>query len=153
MSIEIQQIRMDDVDELYDIELECFSTEEAFTKEQIRHLIKNKNSIGFVAKIDHKVVGFTIGLINKNEFGDLIGHVVTIDVAMEYRRKGVGIKLLKKLESEFKTKNVKTCFLEVRIDNKAAQSLYKKLGYVEIVCLKDYYGKGVHGILFKKKLK
>jgi len=81
-----------------------------------------------------------------------IGHVVTLDVALKHRRKGVGMKLLKYLELKFKEKSVDSCYLEVRADNEAAQQLYRSLGYKQVRILKDYYGRGIHGIQLKKLL-
>ncbi|MEM2102487.1 MAG: GNAT family N-acetyltransferase, partial [Candidatus Bathyarchaeia archaeon] len=81
-----------------------------------------------------------------------VGRIFTIDVAPTHRRKGIGIKLLKRAEKEFVDLGVKVCYLEVRADNVAAKQLYKKVGYKEISVLKDYYFKGGHGIRLKKTL-
>ncbi|MCD6240686.1 ribosomal protein S18-alanine N-acetyltransferase [Candidatus Bathyarchaeota archaeon] len=149
-NIEIKQASTADLQILYKIERECFSSE-AFSMEELSFLIKNPNSISLIAKIDKEIAGFIIGLIYDTKSGK-IGHILTLDVAKKYRRKGVARKLMEKLEGKFREKTVKECFLEVRIDNEAAKRLYRKLGYTEIACLKDYYGNGVHGIRLKKVL-
>jgi ribosomal protein S18 acetylase RimI-like enzyme len=46
---------------------------------------------------------------------------------------------------------VKECHLEVREDNAAALSLYRKLGYAKVGTLKKYYGTK-HGLYHKKSL-
>ena len=149
-NIEIKPASTADLQILYKIERECFSSE-AFSMEELSFLIKNPNSISLIAKIDKEIAGFIIGLIYDTKSGK-IGHILTLDVAKKYRRRGVAIKLMEKLEGKFREKTVKECFLEVRIDNEAAKRLYRKLGYAEIACLKDYYGNGVHGIRLKKVL-
>jgi len=50
-----------------------------------------------------------------------------------------------------KSRGVLECRLEVREDNVAAISLYKRLGYVELGLLEGYYGRK-HGLYLKKNL-
>ena len=148
--VKVESASTADLQALYKIERECFSSE-AFSIEELSFLIKNPNSISLTAKIGEEIAGFIIGLIY-NTKSEKVGHVLTLDVAKKYRRKGVAKELMRKLEEKFRENNVKECFLEVKIDNEAAKRLYKKLGYREIACLKDYYGNGLHGIRLKKAL-
>jgi len=135
---------------LYKIERECF-TFEAFTKQHIAFLLENPYNISLTAWKNNEIAGFIIGLIqNFNE--TRIGRVYTLDVAVKHRRKGIGLKLLNELEQLFIEKGVKNCYLEARTDNVAARELYDKHGYTEVKQLKDYYSKGVHGILLVKRL-
>jgi len=138
------------LEKLCEIERECF-TVEAFTKEQIRFLLDDQNAVGLIALLDDEVAGFIIGLIHHHN-KTRTGHICTIDVAVKYRRKGVGLKLLSELEKVFVKMGVKTCYLEARVDNVAARELYRKQGYVEVERLEDYYHVGVHGVLFVKRL-
>lgn len=61
--------------------------------------------------------------------------ITRIAVKKEYRKKGFGEELLKKIILE----SSKDIFLEVRITNKAAQKLYEKLGFRLISTRKNYY--------------
>lgn len=151
MSITVEPATLDDLEKLHRIERECF-TIEAFTKEQMTRLLESPHTTSLVAWINGAVVGFIIGSIeNLNE--TRVGHVYTLDVAVEHRRKGVGLRLLQELEGIFAKKGVKICCLEVRFNNVAARELYRKQGYTEVAPLKNYYYKGVHGIRLEKKLK
>ncbi len=150
MSVTIRQATVNDLETLYEIEKECFTTE-AFTKEQIAYLLQNSNAVSLVAQIDGENAGFIIGLTysgNKVR----IGHIYTIDVAVKHRRRGIGLRLLEELEKIFAEKGVETCYLEVRIDNVAARELYRKQGYIETGRLKGYYPMGTHGVQLKKNL-
>jgi ribosomal-protein-alanine N-acetyltransferase len=151
MRIEIKPASIFDLQTLYEIEKECFSFE-AFSLEQIAFLLDNPNSISLVAVVENEIVGFIIGLVYENVKIGNVGHILTLDVATKHRRKGVAMKLLQELERKFREKGIKACFLEVRFDNEAAKRLYEKLGYREIACLRNYYGKGIHGLRFKKIL-
>ena len=150
MPITVKRTTIRDLETLDKVERECF-TLEAFTKRHIAFLLENPYSISLAAWEDNEIAGFTIGSIqNSNE--TRIGRVYTLDVAVEHRRKGIGLRLLNELERVFMEKGVKNCCLEVRADNVAARQLYHKQGYVELEQLKDYYSKGIHGVLLVKKL-
>ena len=149
MSITIQRATINNLETLYQIERECF-TIEAFSKQHIAYLLENPNAVSFVAQINNAIAGFIIGLIHRHD-EKITGRVYTLDVAVKYRRKGVGLKLLAEIERIFVKREVKICYLEVRKDNVAALELYRRHGYVEVEELKDYY-KGVQGVRLKKKL-
>ena len=149
MSITIQRATINDLETLHQIERECFTTE-AFNKQHLAYLLENPNAVSLVAQINNAIAGFIIGLILRHD-ERIISHIYTLDVAVKYRRKGIGLKLLDEIERIFVKRGVKICYLEVRKDNVTALELYRRHGYVEIEELKDYY-KGVHGVRLKKKL-
>jgi ribosomal-protein-alanine acetyltransferase len=148
MPITIEDASIRHLERLYEIEMECFK-KEAFTKQQIAQLLQNSNSISLVAKENGNIIGFIIGALSMED--GIVGHVLTIDVSPSHRRKGVGLKLLQEMEKIFRDRGAKVCRLEVREDNVAAISLYRKLGYRKVGMLKHYYGEA-HGILFEKNL-
>jgi len=150
MRFKVEQAKLNDLDVLYRIEKECF-TSEAFTKEHIAYLLESPDAISLIAKTDQEIIGFIVGMI-ENYGKVLVGHVYTIDVAAKHRRAGVGLRLLDELENIFLQKGVKTSYLEVRIDNKAARKLYHKKGYIELEPLENFYAKGKHGLRMKKEL-
>jgi len=150
MSVSVRRATIGDLETLLSIERECF-TMEAYTKEQMSYLLESPNAVGLVAKVNNEVAGFSIGLIERHGKTKR-GHVYTIDVAVKHRRTGIGLKLLSELEGVFVEKGVKTCYLEVRVDNKAARELYRKHGYTELEPLEDFYSLGVHGVRLKKEL-
>jgi len=151
MPLKIEQAKVTDLAALHRIEKECF-TSEAFTKEHIAYLLESANAVSLVAKANHEIVGFIVGMI-ENYGRVTIGHVYTVDVAPKHRRTGVGLRLLNELEHIFLERGVKTSYLEVRIDNKAARELYRKRGYIELEPLENFYAKGRHGLRMKKELR
>lgn len=140
MPISIEKATVDDLETLYKIEKECFALE-AFPKKQIASLLRNPNSVSLLAKMNGEIVGFIIALIYEGE-SERIGHIFTLDVTVKARRKRVGLRLLEDSERILRKKGVKVCYLEVRADNVAARELYRKLGYVEIGLLKNFYSGG-----------
>jgi ribosomal protein S18 acetylase RimI-like enzyme len=135
---------------LVNLECECF-TAEAYTERQISRLLKEPQGVALLGRVDGDIAGFVIGLIEdlKNH---RLGHVVTVDVALKYRRKGIGSVLLEEMEAAFSQRGAEASYLEVRVDNKSARQLYSKHGYKEMGALEDYYSAGTNGLRLTKRL-
>ena len=149
MSVTIQRAAISDLEALYQIERECFTTE-ALKKRDLTYLLESPNAVSLVAQINNAIAGFVIGSVHRHE-KKMTGCVYTLDVAVKYRRKGIGLRLLDEIERIFVKRGARICYLEARKDNLAALELYRNHGYVEIEELKDYYN-GVHGVRLEKKL-
>ena len=147
MDITITDLTIRLLDKLCEIENQCFK-QEAFTKQQIASLITDYNTIGLTAVINGEIAGFVIARVNiiRNV---TFGHILTIDVAPAYRRKGVAQRLLHEIEVKLRGKGIEECHLEVRENNIAALNLYYKLGYTKLANLDNYYG-DAHGLYLKK---
>ncbi|MEM2119297.1 MAG: ribosomal protein S18-alanine N-acetyltransferase [Candidatus Bathyarchaeia archaeon] len=85
------------------------------------------------------------GLIKK-------GHVVSVAVLEEHRKKGIGTALVNKAMEAMKMYGAKQCYLEVRVTNEAAINLYKKLGLEVTRTISGYYADGEDAYLMSKKL-
>ncbi len=149
MTIKIEDATSSVLDELCEIEKQCFERE-AFSRQQIAYLLTDYNTIALTARVNDEIVGFVIGQIDivKNT---PFGHVITVNTVPAYRRRGIARKLLREIESLFRKKGIKECRLEVREDNTAAAKLYQKLGYKKMGKLENYYG-DTHGLYLKKML-
>lgn len=146
LKIETASIKLLDI--LCQIEQKCFD-EEAFTRRQIAYLLTDYNTIALVAKVNLEVTGFIIAQVEISEIE--YGHIITLNVAPNYRRKKIASKLLDEVEVMLKQRGISECRLEVREDNNAAIKLYSKLGYRITDKLERYYGKK-HGLYLKKSL-
>lgn len=149
MMVKIEDATIRLLDKLYEIEKQCFDRE-AFTKQQLSYLLADYNTVGLVARVNDEIVGFVIAQI-EIERRMMFGHILTVNVAPAYRRKGIAQRLLAEIESMLREKGVKECRLEVREDNVAALNLYQKLGYKVVSKLEEYYGR-VHGLYLRKAL-
>lgn len=149
LDIAVEDASIRDLDELHRIEKECFR-QEAFTRQQIAFLLEDYNTVSLAAKQKGAITGFIMGNIHMNRRSS-VGHILTVDVASKYRRRGIGLQLLAAIERLFKEKGVRRCSLEVREDNTAALRLYRKAGYTQVGILKNYY-KNCSGLLLTKDL-
>ena len=70
------------------------------------------------------------------------GHVVSVAVLPEHRRKGIGEGLVQEAIGGVKLKKSDELYLEVRCSNSEAVKLYEKLGFIIKQRLKAYYRDG-----------
>ena len=77
--------------------------------------------------------------------------IITIGVAPDARRTGIGAAMLGIVEGDLKKQGVKHIFLEVAADNMPARALYKNNGYVEIGIRPKYYD-GTDAIMMRKDI-
>jgi [ribosomal protein S18]-alanine N-acetyltransferase len=149
MEIKLETASPKLLDKLFEIEQQCFD-QEAFTKRQIAYLLTDYNTIGLIAKADIEIAGFVIAQVEMEE-DVTFGHIITLNIAKEFRGKGIAQKLLREVETILKEKGIRECRLEVREDNHAAIKLYQALGYQKISKLERYYGRA-HGLYLRKTL-
>ncbi len=80
------------------------------------------------------------------------GHVVSVAVIPEHRKKGVGEALVSSAMDAMRTYNAKQCYLEVRVSNDPAIELYKKMGFEVTRTSQSYYADGEDAYIMTKKL-
>jgi ribosomal-protein-alanine N-acetyltransferase len=66
-------------------------------------------------------------------------HIATIATHNDFRRQGIGEKLLIHTLKSAKEEGAVTSFLEVRESNRFARQMYNKFGYVEVGRRRHYY--------------
>jgi ribosomal-protein-alanine N-acetyltransferase len=111
-----------------------------------------------VAEENEELAGYImcrieVGLSNYG-FGGLVkkGHVVSIAVMPQHRRKGVAQAVIKRALEGMEYYKAKQCFLEVRVTNDIAISLYKKLGFEITRTIKGYYSDGEDAYVMTKRV-
>ncbi len=83
---------------------------------------------------DDKIQGYGILSVAAGE-----GHILNLCVHPESQHQGIGRQLLKSLLLTAEILEVSALFLEVRLSNKAAISLYEKFGFNEVGIRSNYY--------------
>jgi len=101
-----------------------------------------------VAEVDKRLVGYIMckieyGFSNFKKLGFVKkGHVVSIAVLPDHRKKGIGKGLVEEAIAGVKLKKSDELYLEVRCSNNEAIRLYETLGFVIKQRLKAYYRDG-----------
>lgn len=137
------------IDTVLRLNTRCFRNGENYTKHTFSYLLGEPSTVSYQAvTAEGDMAGFAFVMMNP----DGAGHLTTIGVAPEHRRRGLGILLLTRLEEALKQKEASTIVLEVRISNIAAQKLYNSSGYSVVQRLSSYYSNGEDGYLMVKSL-
>ena len=95
-------------------------------------LMESDNSEVFVADLKGEIAGTGYGVIedNKSKYAEpKYGYIGFIVVKDEFRRQGIGDKILKHLLKWFKERDVFEAMLKVYDTNEGAVNLYEKLGF------------------------
>lgn len=92
-----------------------------------------------IAEVDGKVVGYIIANLRKSRDGKEEGHILAIAVDPAYRRRKIGVNLIKQIIDVFKDKGIERLSLEVKVNNMPARRFYLSLGFEEVCILKGYY--------------
>lgn len=125
---------MDTADIVAVVELEraCFTTHWPVATYQNELL--NPAAVYLVAEIDGTVVGFAGMWVSADE-----AHITLLAVRSEYRRKGIGTRLLIGLLEEARYHGATAATLEVRKSNECALGMYHAAGFVETHERPGYY--------------
>ena len=138
-----------DLNECWQLDLRCFIDGEAYERETFRYLLSNPHTIARQIRAETgEMSAFGIGVIEP----DGVGHITTLGVAPESRRRGLARLMMREIERSFAAWGVTTVRLEVRVGNEAAQRLYEQLGYVIVQRMEQYYSNGDDGYLMVKSL-
>lgn len=111
-----------------------------------------------VAEENGEVIGYVMcriesGLPDFGLFGIAKkGHVISIAVLPEHRRKGVAQALMKEAMHGMELYKARDCYLEVRASNTSAVNLYKKLGFEILRTVHGYYADGEDAYIMSRKL-
>ena len=136
--------------EVLKLNLRCFKYGENYTKHTFLYLLNEPNGLSYrVVTPEQNIVGFIFVMVNTD---DGTGHLTTIGIAPEHRRRGLALKLLQYTEDALRKRDVGILMLEVRVSNTAAQHLYQNFGYTIMQRLSKYYNNGEDGFLMVKSL-
>ena len=135
-----------DLDQIEQIEKASFK--DPYPRSLLALLITLGKGLFLVAEEGREIVGYIYGEVNGER-----GHLVSIAVSPNKRRKGVGSDLLKHLLEWFALKGVREVYLEVEVCNREAIRFYEKHGFKKLGVKKDYYGVGRDAYIYVKKLR
>jgi ribosomal-protein-alanine N-acetyltransferase len=122
--LRIRPMRSQDVSTVAEIDRLSFTlpwSEGAFRYE----VNENPTARAWVAEWDGRVVGMLILWLVLDE-----AHIATLATHPDYRRRGIGARLLATALDAARAEGARRAFLEVRVSNLAAQALYARFGFV-----------------------
>ena len=132
MDIIIRKMLPADVEGVYAIELDCFSSE-AWARADFESLADNDDDVfaALIAEQGGEICGYICGSCVGGET-----EIGSIAVAKSFRRMGIARRLIAELERQT---DPQKAYLEVRVSNASARALYKAIGFEEIAIRRRYY--------------
>jgi len=142
-SVIIRKFELKDLDCVIEINRLCLP--ENYPERFFRTIYSELSSAFLVSEINGEVIGYTMGRIETGLSHFSIfhrakkGHTVSIAILPEYRRRGIGTRLLNRSIEALIKEGANELFLEVRVSNDAAVKMYQTLGYEIIKEIRHYY--------------
>ena len=133
MNLLIRRMTLEDVPAVHEIDALSFSLpwpERSFRFE----LTENPVSRGWVAEVDGRIAAMLVLWFIIDE-----AHIATIATHPDFRRQGIGEQILLHALRSAYAEGARRAFLEVRAGNVAAQTMYKKYGFIVDGLRPKYY--------------
>ena len=124
------------------LEIEQQSYPHPWSAAQFVQELQNSISAVKLLWVDQQLAGYLCYWLVVGEL-----QVLNIATAPEFRRQGVGRILLEHAFAECRCQGLEKAFLEVRVSNVAAITLYCRQGFVADVVRKGYYRDGEDALL------
>lgn len=122
-----------DLEEIVKLEKKIFPN--PWTKETFKDLLKlSKKCEGLVAVLKENIIAYAIFWTVEEEL-----HIANIAVIEEYRRKGLGRRLVEIMIEKAHDDGIKYACLEVRESNLVAIQMYNDLGFHKAGIRENYY--------------
>jgi [ribosomal protein S18]-alanine N-acetyltransferase len=132
-SIVFRYMKEEDIDQILKIEELSFAT--PWTRQSFENELNlNQFAVYLVLEKEGKIVGYCGMWLIVDE-----AHITNIAVLPEFRGQKLGEGILRMIMEVAKKRGAKSMTLEVRVSNTVAQSLYRKLGFMNGGIRKNYY--------------
>lgn len=135
-----------DILKIAEIEKECFP-DEPWSFQMLASSFDSENFYGLAVEDGGEIIGYG-GITVTYETAD----IENVAVTEAFRKSGVGSSILRELLSIAKKKGAEKVFLEVRVSNSPAMSMYLKHGFRGVHARTRYYANGEDCIVMTKEL-
>jgi ribosomal protein S18 acetylase RimI-like enzyme len=138
-----------DFSALYAIEEACFEPLFRFSRGYLRHLLTSPQTATWVAQEEDRAAGFAIVRLRTDEEPSA-AYIETIEVNPEWRGRGVGGELLRRMESSAQSTGATALWLHVDAENASAIRLYEAHGYILQGREENFYPRGRQALIYVK---
>ena len=131
---------------MYALDVACFEPPFRFGQREMRRLAEEPNAICVLAESGSVLTGFSIAHLDSPWC-----YLVTLDVAPEWRRRGLATRLMTDTESQARAAGAIGMGLHVYKGNSGAIRFYERLGYNRVGLDEGFYGRGLDALVYRKK--
>ena len=143
--ITVREWKKEDIPILTKMEQACFT--DPWTEEMLSDCLRYPIYNCFLAEEGGQVCGYCTLIVVCED-----AEVGNIAVAPSYRGRGIAKLLMEKMHERARERGATQAFLEVRVSNAPAISLYKKFGYEPYGIRARYYEDGEDALVMKRAL-
>jgi len=133
--VQIRAFQPEDFEGLYRLDQSCYPPGIAYSRYALREFLGAPGARAWVAEEEKTLVGFVI----VQRVGCDRGHVITLDVREDRRRRGIGMKLLTIGEEWLASQGARRVRLETAVKNPPAVAFWQRAGYEVVGRLRRYY--------------
>jgi ribosomal-protein-alanine N-acetyltransferase len=134
MSLTLRTYEQHDFGALHRLDQSCFPPGIAYSRITLHYFLSLSSANCLVALDGKKIIGFIL-----SEENPPLGHTVTLDIAPDHRRHGIGSALLAGNEKTMALHGVRHVLIETATDNQPAVAFWQRHGYRIEAILKRYY--------------
>ena len=147
MSIVVREYGEKDFGRLHRLDQECFPPGISYSKWSLHYYLSLPGADCLVAEEGKTLAGFILA-----EENPPLGHIITLDVAEAFRRRGVGTMLLREMEEHFAFRGVEAVLLETSVENKSGIAFWEKHEYRTEAVVKKYYLGKIDAFEMRKRI-
>jgi ribosomal-protein-alanine N-acetyltransferase len=149
--VRLREYRRGDLDAIFALDVVCFEPPFRFTREAMRRFAEAKSALTVIAESGEEIAGFSIAQVERVG-GARAAYVVTLDVAPEWRRRGLAQRMMRQIEEQARAAQCVEMALHVSVENESAVRFYERAGYERTQVVRDFYGRGRDALVYFKML-
>ena len=145
--IELRGYEPRDLAAMFRLDEACFAEPFRFTQAAMRRFAESRQARVVIAESDGTLAGFAILHVEGR-----VGYVVTLDVAEDFRRRGLALLLMQAMEQQAVDAGCSVVGLHVFVGNETAIRFYEHAGYERAGDVPGFYGEGLDAWAYRKKV-
>lgn len=149
----LREYSSSDLEAIFALDVVCFEPPFRFSERAMRQFAEARNALTVIAEDEaaNETAGFCIAHVERARKG-LVAYIVTLDVALQYRRCGLASEMIQNIEQRAMEAGCGIVELHVSIENGGAITFYEREGYERSHIVKSFYGLGRHAYVYRKTL-
>ncbi|MGE5295845.1 MAG: N-acetyltransferase family protein [Solirubrobacterales bacterium] len=132
------------------MEQQCFNVDYyafyTFDRRDFELYLQDAETLFLTAILDGRIVGYVLGPVETWQ-DPPAAHIDSIAVLPGMQHRGIGSRLIESFMQGARRLGCETVLLEVAPANEAGLAFFARYGFHKVHRLRNYYGKGLHGLL------
>ncbi len=138
MSVEIRDMRIDDLAPVFHLGEKLFTSEKypnlyrTWDEFEVTALFQSESELCMVADDDGRLAGFLMGTtIEKARTAWNYGHLLWLGIDDDYQRSGLGKRLFENFKKKVITRGIRILIVDTQADNEKAIAFFRNQGFAQ----------------------